>query len=76
MQVLEEHYGLRMVSAVQSISARMATERRAKATRSRSHGRSWSLSSASPAVRMPAARVFECVLRADRYEFIMELSQE
>ena len=30
VQVLEEHYGLRMVSAVQSISARMATEQERK----------------------------------------------
>jgi GntR family transcriptional regulator len=74
--VLAEHFGQRMVSAVQWISARLATEQERKL-----------LSLEPRAVVVVIKRLtrgqdgqplefLECMLRADRYEFVMELSQE
>lgn len=76
VQVLEEHYGLRMVSAVQSISARMATEQERKQLGLEPRAVVVVIKRLTRGEDGQPLEFLECVLRADRYEFIMELSQE
>jgi GntR family transcriptional regulator len=76
VRVLEEHYGLRMVSAVQSISARMATGKERKKLGLEPRAVVVDIKRLTRSEDGQPLEFLECVLRADRYEFVMELSQE
>jgi GntR family transcriptional regulator len=74
--VLESAYGLRMVSAVQRISARLATEGERNPLGLEPRAAVVVIKRLSRAADGEPLEFLECVLRADRYEFVMELSQE
>jgi GntR family transcriptional regulator len=74
--VLEHHYGLRMVRAVQWISARLAAEGERKVLGLEPRTVVVVLKRLSRGEDEQPLEFLECVLRADRYEFVMELSQE
>jgi GntR family transcriptional regulator len=74
--VLEEHYGLHLVSAVQRISARIAVEAERKALGLEPRGVVVVIKRLTRGEDGEPIEFLECVLRADRYEFVMELSQE
>jgi DNA-binding GntR family transcriptional regulator len=65
-----------MVSAVQSISARMATGKERKKLGLEPRAVVVVIKRLTRSEDGQPLEFLECVLRADRYEFVMELSQE
>jgi GntR family transcriptional regulator len=74
--VLEDRYGLRMVNAVQRLSARMAAESERTLLGLEPRAVVVVIKRLTRAEDDQPLEFLECVLRADRYEFVMELSQE
>ena len=74
--VLEEHYGRRMTSAVQRVSARIAVEAERKALGLEPRGVVVVIKRLTRDQDGEPIEFLECVLRADRYEFVMDLEQD
>jgi GntR family transcriptional regulator len=74
--LLREHYGLRMTDAVQWISARMAGEGERKLLGLEPRAVVVVIKRLTRGEDGQPLEFLECVLRADRYEFVMELAQE
>jgi GntR family transcriptional regulator len=74
--VLEARYGLRMVTAVQRISARLATEGERKLLGLEPRSVVVVIKRLTRGEDGHPIELLACVLRADRYEFVMELEQE
>lgn len=74
--LMEQHYALRMVRGTQWVSARMAAEAERTLLGLEPNTAVVVIRRLKYAEDGQAIEYFECVLRADRYEFVMELSQE
>ena len=74
--VLEEHYGRRMTSAVQRVSARIAVEAERKALGLEPRGVVVVIKRLTRDQDGEPIEFLECVLRADRYEFVMDVAQD
>lgn len=74
--IMEEHYDLRMVRGTQWVSARMAAEAERTLLGLEPNTAVVVIRRLKFAEDGLAIEYFECVLRADRYEFVMELTRE
>lgn len=74
--LMEQHYALRMVRGTQWVSARMAAEAERTLLGLEPNTAVVVIRRLKYAEDGQPIEYFECVLRADRYEFVMELSQE
>jgi GntR family transcriptional regulator len=74
--VLEEQYGRRMTSAVQRVSARIAVEAERKALGLEPRGVVVVIKRLTRDQDGEPIEFLECVLRADRYEFVMDVAQD
>jgi GntR family transcriptional regulator len=73
--LMETHYGLRPTEATQWLSARLATESERAALGLPSRAAVVVIKRLTRGHDGQPLEFLECVLRADRYEFVMELSQ-
>jgi GntR family transcriptional regulator len=74
--ILEIHYGRRLTDATQWLSARLAVERERALLALEPRAVVVVIKRLTRGADGEPLEFLECVLRADRYEFVMELSQE